>query len=309
MPNLPGAFALDLSIDKRHWRCYKHFTIYMGNLAYLHYSNSLRGIWKLYQDWYHSLNGNMDKVFPPFDSPSLCSLSYILGFVRNTCQHLKGKSAVPSRLSSPEIFQGSFQWKEWKKWIHMEETHQFGSINVFPYPYLRYCSQNFRIFVGFFEVWTFQVWSSGFYPRMKLLGATLSQPSSGASDATKMSHQKPNDFSRWNQILLDFLGKSTQHLMTFCETFRKHFFQLGIPQSTINHRGFHGTKRILRFIHQNATFESNGSVNNSISTESPRKSTESPVSTPGGWFDSSLRWQRSLHRPQTFSYLPWPRTC
>ena len=119
-----------------------------------------------------------------------------------------------------------------------------------------------------------------------------------ASDATKMSRD-----SEWLQSLKsDFAGFPWYLLNIWWLSVRLSlcFFKLGIPQSTINHLGFHDTKRILRFIHQNATFESNGSVNNSISTESPRKSTESPVSTPGGWFDSSLRWQRSLHLSDLF---------
>ena len=85
----------------------------------------------------------------------------------------------------------------------------------------------------------------------------------GASCLLLLMPQKcreiPKDFSRWK---FDFAGFPWHLLNTWWLSVRisHSLFPAWIPQSTINHLGFHDTKRILRFIHQNATFESNGSV-------------------------------------------------
>ena len=213
---------------RRHWRLKmraKHFTIYMGNLAYLHYSNSLRGIWKLYQDWYHSLNGNMDKVFP------LMFLVLYTGFCQKNMSAFERKKCCS--ISSPEIFQGWFQWKEWKKWIHMERNASIWKYQSLPIPRFEIVKTS-AFFFGFFEVWAFQVWSSGSDPRVKMLGATLSQPSlmvrrgwrCFALLMPQRCREIPNDFSRWK---FDFAGFPWHLLNTWWLSVRisLHFFQLG----------------------------------------------------------------------------------
>lgn len=249
MPNLPVLLPLILAL-MRHWRCYKHFTIYMGNLAYLQFVPASEAFGSSTKtDTTHS-TATWIKSSPPFDSPSLCSLSYILGFVRKTCQHLKGKSALPSRLSSPEIFQGSFQWEEWKKWIQMDTNGRNASIFKYqslPIPMLEIVKTS-ACFLGSlkFEPSKSEVqdlireWSC--WERLWVSPALVRR--GGAEDVLRFwCHKNVARFRMTSVAEIRFCWislASTQHLMTFCENFTALFSTSTITAGISWLYGFYG---------------------------------------------------------------------